>query len=60
MQGYNTNIHVNVTWGQRIEALDWKWISATAVTALLIPGFGRRIESRRPKEGKKNGARWAR
>jgi hypothetical protein len=60
VQSYNANIHVNVTWGQRLEALDWKWIGVTVVTALLIPAFWRWVDRRKSKEDKKKGARRAR
>ncbi len=57
VESYNSDIKVNVTWVQRLQALDWKWVGATLATSLLIPGFWRWFDGRRSKGGKKKAGR---
>jgi hypothetical protein len=40
-------VQVNVTVGQRLLLLDWKWIIGTLATALLIPAFWRYVDNKK-------------
>jgi uncharacterized repeat protein (TIGR01451 family) len=40
-------VQVNVTLGQRLGSIDWKWILGLLATALLIPAFWRYMDRRK-------------
>lgn len=50
VETYSSNITVDVTVVQRIQAIDWKWFVGIFITALLIPAFWRWIDSHK-KDG---------
>jgi hypothetical protein len=47
VESYRSDIHVEVTFVQRLLSLDWKWILGIIVTAVLIPGFWRWVDQRK-------------
>ncbi len=47
VETYRADINVDITFGQRLKSLDWKWIVGILVTALLIPFFWRWYDRRK-------------
>jgi hypothetical protein len=47
VESYKANIDVNVTLGQRIMMLDWKWVAGILITLLLIPAFWRWMDNKK-------------
>jgi hypothetical protein len=50
VQSYKADINVNVTLGQRVQFIDWKWWVGVLVTAILIPAFWRWVDHRKRDE----------
>ena len=53
VQTYKADIQVNVTLGQVLGSLDWKWIIGILVTAIAIPAFWRWFDLRK-KQSEQN------
>ncbi len=49
---YETDIAVKITLAQRIKSLDWKWVIATIISAILIPAFWRWADNKKKEEKK--------
>jgi len=41
---YQSDIAINVTLSQRIQALDWNWFGGVLITAILVPAFWRWVD----------------
>ena len=54
VESYSANIEVEVTLGQRIMMLDWKWIAGILITLLIVPAFWRWMDNKNKKGKKKN------
>jgi len=52
VETYRADININVTLGQRLMMLDWKWVIGILVTALLIPALWRWIDKRNKEKEK--------
>lgn len=52
VQAYQADVEVNVSFGQRLQRLDWKWIGGILLTAILIPALWRWIDSRNKQNEK--------
>jgi hypothetical protein len=46
VESYRADIEVEVTLGQRLLQLDWKWLLGIILSAILIPAFWRWIDKR--------------
>lgn len=53
VETYKANILVNVTFAQRLQAFDWKWLGGLLLTSLIIPLFLRWYDKRNPRGKKK-------
>jgi hypothetical protein len=53
VETYKANIQVNVTIGQLLGSLDWKWILGILLTAIAIPAFWRWNDHRKKRVKKK-------
>jgi len=49
VESYREAVEVEVTLGQRIKMLDWKWIAGIVIGMLLIPAFWRWFDSKKKK-----------
>ncbi|MBT3313783.1 MAG: hypothetical protein HN390_04135 [Anaerolineae bacterium] len=47
VKSYQTDIAVEITLGQRIKSLDWKWVIPTIITAILIPALWRWTDNKK-------------
>lgn len=50
VQTYRADINVNVTWGQRLQTIDWKWILGLVLTSFIIPAIKQWLDSRKTKK----------
>ena len=50
VQTYKADIDVNVTLGQRLQALDWKWFAGLLLSSLIIPLIKQWLDSRKEKK----------
>ncbi len=53
VETYKANILVNVTFAQRLQAFDWKWLGGLLLTSLIVPLFLRWYDKRKPRAKKK-------
>lgn len=50
VETYTADINVEVTLGQRIMMLDWKWFAGIVLSLLAIPAFWRWVDGRKKKK----------
>jgi hypothetical protein len=49
VQAYKADINVKVTLGSQLKSLDLKWVTATLITAIIIPAFWRWVDHRKKR-----------
>jgi hypothetical protein len=49
VETYEADIYVKVTLGNQLRSLDWKWSTATIISAILIPAFWRWFDHRKKR-----------
>jgi len=54
VEAYKADIDVKVTFIQRMQAFDWKWIAGIVITLMGIPALWRYIDSRNMKRKKRS------
>ena len=50
VESYRADIEVEITLGQRLLNLDWKWLLGIILSAILIPAFWRWIDKRKDEK----------